>query len=486
MDYVGFCGPSNPSQSLLADCERTVNLHLETIGSQGAPSQLALYPTPGQQAFTVALSDADPRASISVNGRLFTVIGGSFIELVPPGLEVVRGFVTRDARLATIHYNGVTGNQLFVCSGNNGYSYDLTTNVLTQRLFGDATMGGMLNSRFLAFNLLTGTVRMSNLNDGATWDPTLFFNRSLAPDPWQAMIVIPPGIWLIGSETGEVWYDSGASPQPFAPIPGAFFPYGTVAPWSVTKAGDYVMWLAQTQSGTGKFVAARGYSPQQISNFAVENAFADMIRTSTIADCEALVYEDRGHIFANFTCWQAQKTWTVDLSMGMAWHERGRWNAALGQFDAWGPRTHVYAFGKHLVGNRNAVALNQLDVTFGSESDGSVIRRLRIPPPLWASASQRLIISRFELMADSGLGLTSGQGSDPKVMCRYSRDGKTWGAEVTASAGKIGNYQTRMIWRRCGSSDRLWVPEVTMTDPVPIRISGAMIEGSGFQQARAA
>ena len=32
------------------------------------------------------------------------------------------------------------------------------------------------------------------------------------------MIVAPPEIWLIGEQTGEVWYDSGAYPQPFAPI----------------------------------------------------------------------------------------------------------------------------------------------------------------------------------------------------------------------------------------------------------------------------
>src|SRR5256885_2149316 len=99
-EYQGFCGPSNPSQSLLADCEKTVNLHLETIGSQGVPSQLALYPTPGQQRFTLDLADADFRGSISVNGRAFVVVGGTFLETLSDGSFGIRGFVTMDSRPA--------------------------------------------------------------------------------------------------------------------------------------------------------------------------------------------------------------------------------------------------------------------------------------------------------------------------------------------------------------------------------------------------
>jgi hypothetical protein len=233
-------------------------------------------------------------------------------------------------------------------------------------------------------------------------------------------------------------------------------------------------------------VAARGYTPQRISNFAVEHALSGFARATSLADFEVLVYEDGGHLYANFSSAQNRSTWTCDLSMGMAWHERGVWDAANGRYDVWGPRVHTFAFGVHLVGNRGSNTIAKMDTTIGTESDGRAIRRLRIGPPLWASSRQRLEVSRFELKAESGLGLPIGQGSDPMVMLRTSRNAKTWGSERMASAGKMGDYDRRIVWTRCGSSDSMWVPEVTVSDPTPWRLSGAEIDGSGFQQARAA
>jgi len=37
-------------------------------------------------------------------------------------------------------------------------------------------------------------------------------------------------------------------------------------------------------------------------------------------------------------------------------------------------------------------------------------------------------------------------------------------------------------WSRCGSSEKLWMPEVTVTDPIPWRLSAADVLGDGFRQ----
>lgn len=478
--YPGFCGGSYPMQSPVSDGERTINLYPNRIESPGAPSRDTLEPTPGQSLFQT-MPELEPRAFGTAEGRLFAVYGAGLYEIFESSSPVLRGVVAADSYPATISYNGTSGRQLLITSGGNGYCFVLTSNAFTQVLTGVATMGGMINSRFLAFNILTGTVRMSGLNDGTTWDPTLFFNRSAGADPWQAMIVAPPEIWLIGEETGEVWYDSGAFPQPFAAIPGAFFKYGTPAPFSAGIFGDYITWLSGRKDGAGSIVSAKGYSPEKISHFAVDHALGVMQRDSSITDCELMTYEEEGHSFACFSFPSARSTWVVDSSMGMAWHERGVWNAAYGRYDVWGPRVHAYAFGKHLVGNRGSGAITEMNVTLGSELNDAPIRRLRIGPPLWANSRERLVVDRFALMAETGVGLTSGQGSDPQVMLRTSRDGKTWGSERQASLGEIGRYQKQVFWNRCGSSDKLWVPEVTITDPVPLRLSGAEIDGTGFQ-----
>jgi hypothetical protein len=468
-----------PSQSLVANCERCVNWYPEVMQSQYAPTGATLYPTPGTEVrLTVPKSGA--RAFWSSGDRAFSIFGDTLYEVYDNWAYLSRGTVVQDSNPATISYNGITGGQLFITSGTNGYTYDLATNTLTTVLAGEATMGGMLNARFLAFNVTNGKVRLSGLNDGLTWDPLLYFQRTLAPDPWQAMVVNGSEIWMVGQVTGEVWYDSGAYPQPMAPVPGSAFSYGTPAPFSVGMVAGSVVWVARTAHGQGMIVGARGYTPQEISNFSVATALSGFSRTSSINDAEILVYEQDGHQFACWSFPSAKSTWVYDATLG-AWHERGTWSSTAMAFSAWSPRVHGFAFGQHLVGSRTSGALLAMDVSYGTDN-GATIRRLRIPPPLWAPSSQRIQVSRLEVICEPGLGTLAGQGADPKMMMRTSNDAKTWSSERLASAGKMGDYSRRLVWNRCGSSDKLWVPELTVTDPIPWRLAGATLEGSGFQQ----
>jgi hypothetical protein len=62
---------------------------------------------------------------------------------------------------------------------------------------------------------------------------------------------------------------------------------------------------------------------------------------------------------------------------------------------------------------------------------------------------------------------------------------KTWSSERLASAGKQGDYDRQIAWTQCGSAEKLWVPEISVSDPIPWRLSGAEIDGTGFVQAGA-
>jgi hypothetical protein len=75
-----------------------------------------------------------------------------------------------------------------------------------------------------------------------------------------------------------------------------------------------------------------------------------------------------------------------------------------------------------------------------------------------------------QLAMETGVGLSSGQGSDPQVMLRWSDNGgHTWGNEHWVSAGQIGQYKARALWRRLGQS-RNRVYEVSISDPVKVAL----------------
>jgi len=134
----------------------------------------------------------------------------------------------------------------------------------------------------------------------------------------------------------------------------------------------------------------------------------------------------------------------------------------------------------------NAGNVNGVTISFSAGSPTqSVIyhtetkyrRRLRRTPHL-SNENLRVFYTKFELDLDRGIGLTTGQGSDPQVMLRWSDDGgHTWSNEHWVSAGKVGEYRKRAIWRRLGQGrDRVF--EVTVSDPVAWNLVQAWLDAS--------
>lgn len=91
-----------------------------------------------------------------------------------------------------------------------------------------------------------------------------------------------------------------------------------------------------------------------------------------------------------------------------------------------------------------------------------VQRRFLLP----SETNLQMFLSRLELFCQSGVGLSTGQGSDPQVFLRVSKDGgQTWTPELWTSMGAIGDYSHRSYWNRLGRG-RNFVCEVTCSDPV--------------------
>lgn len=470
MRFPGFASGSHASRSLLANAERTINWFPENVGDR-----LVLYPTAGLKGW-VNTGHSGGRAAFTENGRTFFVMGQTFLEVTAQKDVIDRGVVVADPQLAQIVGNGV--GELLVASAGNAYVFNLSSNTLTQVLTGEATQIGMLNGHFLAFNRATGVVRYSDVNFGTIWDANSHFERTIAPDRWQAMTVSQGKIWLIGEHTGEVWWDVGGS-NPFAPIPSSVFSFGIAAPWSLVTVGDSVRWLSQTREGTGVVVSARGYRPERISDAATEHAIAGYLNYANIADCEALTYQGLGHTYTAFRFPAADATRIYDDSTGL-WHERATWDSQMALWHVWPPRVHTQAFGVHLMADATSAYISVLDPNTYTELDGRVIRRMRITPTLHGEG-ERVFLDRIELFVEPGLGQQPGMPYDnPKVMLQVSYDGgKTWGNERHGSAGLVGQYQRRVAWPRCGSG---WAvtAKFTCSDPVPWNLIDCYMDASGL------
>lgn len=77
-----------------------------------------------------------------------------------------------------------------------------------------------------------------------------------------------------------------------------------------------------------------------------------------------------------------------------------------------------------------------------------------------------LFLNRIEFLVQAGEGLVTGQGSDPTMEVRFSRDGgKTYGNAFLVKPGKIGEYDTRSYINRLGRG-RNFVCKLRVSDPV--------------------
>lgn len=472
MRLPNFIGGSYPSQSPTAALERTINLYPEVIETPGGKNRGVLYPTPGYASFATASGATPVRALWSQNDRCFAVIGSTLYELSSAGVLTSRGTVAiTSTEPAYITSNGDGGGQLFVTSGDKGYSYDLGTNTLTEERASASTMCAMLDGFIIVLDSATSTMFLSDLNDATTFDPLQLEQRTQAPDRWVSLAVAGSDVWLLGEETSEAWYNAGAAPFPFQPHANGLVPYGCAAPHSARVAGDSVLWLSKTKHGQGQVVMSSGLSVRVVSTHALSWQFSQY---ADITDAVAEVYEDQGHTFYVLTFPSADATWVYDLSTGM-WHERGTWEDGATAFAASRTLYHCFAFGRHLVGDRLSGTIYEASVTTHTDVDGLQIRRVRTCPVL-SSEHARLFYASFDLDLEVGLGLLSGQGSDPEVILEFSDDnGKTWTFAPNKSAGGLGAYSTQVRWHRLGSS-RNRVFRVSMTDPIPWRIVDAYVK----------
>lgn len=473
----GFCGGSYTAQSRLVDGALSMNLYPETTEENAALSKVSMYLKPGLEVFAT-LPQGPVRGIFGQSGRLHAVGGFHLYSVSSTGVATDLGEMAFDNQIATMTTNGDGGGQLFVISGGTGYILDLETNDLSD-VVEDVTIGGMLDGYFLALDVDTSTLKVSDLLDGTTWDPLQVTQRSTASDPWKSMLVVGKLILLFGEFTSEYWWDTGDS-FPFAPFSGGgLIPYGIAGTFCAAQVGTNVIWLAQNAQGMRTVIKAQGTSTTKISTYAQDS---ELTALDSVSDAEVYCYQERGHLFWVLNIPSADLTLVWDDTEGK-WHHRGDWDPAENTFHVDRPRVHTAIFDQYLVGDRESGVIYRMSSDIYTNADGDGIRWVLQTPSL-QNEQLPMRFDALRLFLEPGLGLSTGQGSNPMVCLRYSDNaGKTWSNELLREVGKQGHYDHIVEWNRLGSSryPRQW--EISGSDPIPWRILGAWLNPPRMNRA---
>ncbi len=353
MELPGFVGPSHTLTSPLADVERTINLFTERTEPGNAKTPAYLRGTPGIRPY-VATSGDRIRAEFAQDGRSWVVSGTQLVEILADESTVSYGPLADNGAPASIASNGTAGHQLLIVAGGFGYVFDLLANTLSAALTGDfpanARMVAFMDGYFLVLVFGTRRFQISGLEDGTSWDALDVAERSEGSDDIVTLIRNHREIWLMGTQTSEVWYDTGDSLFPFAPISGVFVETGSAAAFGVTRAENTLVWLDRDERGAGIVRKATGYTPERISTYAVELALSAVLDLSV---AQAFAEQTEGHLFYWLYVPGLATTWVYDVTEGL-WHERAIWDAVGCR---WVPHVaccHCFVYGRHLVGDRQS------------------------------------------------------------------------------------------------------------------------------------
>lgn len=448
---VPFFATGQEGKSHTVTAQRHLNLYAEVTEDK---SQLSFFGTPGLTLRLSSFGDTPLRGWIAVGDLYYVVHRGTLYSVNNAGTTTALGTLNTTTGRVDMDYNGTL---ILIVDGTNLYTY--TIGGAFAQVTGVFVPDGARTCTWLAGQFVVDQAtgdQFYTSPTGTAWDALDFASAESNPDGLVRVLADNGEVVLAGVKTTEFWGISPSGDFPFAAITGATAEFGLAARWSLCQFNSGLAALMQPHGGQVQVMFIKGYVPTPISTQemdAIINGYA------AVSDATAYSYMLGGHPMLQINFPSAAKSWLYDASTGM-----------------WSPLEYGLEGARH----RGEMQLDYLQKSIIADySNGNVYD---LDPDVYTdngAAIAREIVSRHvfrgnkrtridQLYVDMevGVGLSSGQGSDPQVMMQISKNnGATWGNELWKSLGRVGAYLQRVVWRRLGVS-RDWLFKIRVSDPV--------------------
>lgn len=402
---------------------RLVNMFAEL--SEGDSSDpFAVMAIPGLNQFA-NVSASKVRGLHRMGTTLYAVIGAALFSISSAGVATNLGAIQGELPVQIAD----NGTQLGIVAGplnTTGYIFSAGVITTSPPNLPPVSSIAYIDGYFVWTAAGSDQFIISAIDDGLTYDPLDVATVEGNPDAIVGVVNDHRELHFYGTDTTEVWYNSGDADFPFARQGNAFIERGCIDRNSIVKLDNSVFFV-----GNDRIVyRLDGYTPVRMSKHSVE------YRIASAAWYRAFTYTQEGHKF--YVLSTDQCTLALDVATG-AWHERqsyGLVNYRVGFAEtAYGQTIMADAY----TGKLYTPSLDRFD------ENGAPIICIAEPPSLERDRD-RLTLYAVELYAETGVGTVT--VPDPQAIMQYSRDGgRTWSMEMYRSLGATGAYTTRAVWR---------------------------------------
>ena len=442
-----------------ASTARLVNCFIEGLPEDAkTPALLTRAPAVASWA-TVGPSGATIEGTHADHGLLYVVSGGGFYSVTSTPTATLRGAVGSSTEIDMDSNTAA----VVVVSPPNAYHYTPATTTFAQITDSDFTARGAGDVEFCDNFMLfrepdTGRFFGADLGSVSAFDSLNFATAEGSPDTTVGLKVDQRQVLQFGERSLELWQNTGASGFPFTRLEPGFIERGCVNGKTVAKLDQSVFWVADD------YTVRRldGLTPVRVSDHSVEQ----WLRTVTLLSLRGFSYSLEGHLVYLLSAPEGCFAYDVTTQL---WTEKQSYG-----YSSWNWAHPVAYDGKILVGSTTSNVVGELDPD--SYADLADTHRAEWTyQPVYAEG-RTAFHHRLELMFDVGVGLTTGQGSDPEVMLSASDDGgRTWRAFPNKKLGPIGHYRQRVQWYALGSS-RQRVYRVAVSDPVKLTLTDTILD----------
>lgn len=456
----GYLGDSSTLNS-----QRCINLFPENITGE-VDSKVALINTSGLRLLT-SIGTGPHRGMVEHLGDIFVVTRNQLYKYSSTGAKTLIGTINTSGGAVSMASNGVSGGEIIIVDGVDGWTYDGTTLATISDVDFPASPTKVLffDGYFIVLDDNSDYFYLSAAYDGTTWSSLDKARTERDPDNILALAAHDRILWLIGETTTELWYNSG-NDFPFDPVPNSIIEVGIHAPDSLSHVGDEgLVWLASDEKGKLQVVKSEGSKVKSVTPSSIQSIFETYATTD---DAVGFSYQERGHVFYQITFPVERKTWVYDLGAD-AWHEKKDFVSLRHR-----AQTYIFFNKMHIVGDFENGNIYELDTGTYTDNGETIYREFTTSHV--ADKGQLLRHNYLELVVETGATtLLSGQGSSPIISMEFSDDdGNTWSNARSKSLGVLGAYKKNIRWTHLGTT-RNRIYRFTLSDPIRIRIKALVL-----------
>jgi hypothetical protein len=449
---MDITGGSYSHRSFALSAQRTVNFWPQKQTDEKAKSQYILEAFPGKSLFATQSGGVD-RGMFAHQGILYKVTGTTLYSVNSAGTHTSLGTIPGTGRCIF----APIGTNLVIEVGTTRYYWN--GSVITTISDSDLEAGtgiAHLNNQII-YGGLGGRFGVSDAGDATSINGLNYASAESEADDLVRPYAFNQVLYLMGEETIELWWNSGQGNPPFDRVEGGIVRVGLGAFYSAANDNDNVYFFGDDD----QVYAMRGSTSPVVTAISTQPMVHAFKQYGTKSDAIGWTINLDGQWLYVLTFPTEGKTWVYPV--GLEWFELSS-GADDGRDLA---NSYAYCFSKHLVADYQNGNIYELD-DFSYDDNGDEVIRIRDTAPLHGglvdAPGKEIEMNRLELIMQTGVGLLSGQGSDPVLMISFCDDGQTFSTEMWVEAGGTGEFRTVEIFNLGKFKTR--VMRIRVSDPV--------------------